>query len=62
MAKTGSERTQDWRDELKRQGYRQKAMLLPPKTLKDIDRVRKRYGLKSDAEAVAKALADLLNA
>ena len=59
MAKTGSERTKDWRAELVAQGYKQKAMLLPPKAVADIATIRKRFGLKSDAEATALALREL---
>ena len=59
MAKTGSERTQQWREELKAQGYKQKAMLYPPQALKDLATIRKRFDLESDVDAVALALREL---
>ena len=58
MAKTGSERTKDWRAQLVAQGYKQKAMLLSPAALKALKKVRERFG-KSDAEAVELALKEL---
>lgn len=61
MAKTGSQRTAEWREELKRQGYKQKAVLFRPQALKDLAAARKRYDLRSDEEALALALRELMS-
>lgn len=53
MAKSGSERTKDWRDSLIRQGYKQKAFLLSPTAQAALARLAKFYGSERDAvEAV----------
>ena len=42
MAKSGSERTKQWRAELVAQGYKQKALLLPPEALRDLKKLKER--------------------
>ena len=58
MAKSGSERTKAWRAELVAQGYKQKALLLPPEALRDLKKLKERLDA-SDAEAVTIALREL---
>lgn len=58
MAKTGSERTKEWRAALVAAGYKQKAMLLSPQALKALKKVRDRFG-GTDAESVELALKEL---
>jgi hypothetical protein len=58
MAKSGSQRTADWRDLLKKQGYRQKNFLLSPAGLADLAAARKRFDSETEAvEAALKLLA-----
>ncbi len=59
MAKTGSERSTAHRKKLIEEGWRQKALLLPPDALKDLAAVKRRFDLPSEAEAVALGLRQL---
>lgn len=59
MAKSGSERTMDWRAQLVAQGYKQKALLLSEQAIKDMATIKKRFDCASDAEATALALRQL---
>lgn len=56
MAKTGSERTIDWRTKLIAEGYRQKGFLLSPKALAALAKLAKIDG--SEREAVEAAIFD----
>ena len=50
-----SDRVAEWRKDKLAEGYKQKAFLLPPKAIKDLDRIAKRDEL-TEVQAIAMAL------
>jgi hypothetical protein len=44
MAKSGSQRTKEWRDREKRKGSRQIKIYIPPSTARRLDKLKKHFG------------------
>jgi hypothetical protein len=59
MAKSGTERTIEWRKALIGQGYKSKTFLMAPATQKVLAAQKKRFGHASELETIELALAQL---